>query len=204
MGRRANTKFPPMKGDAYQTPFRPVPFLIPHLKNVRSFAEPCIGEGKLVRHLSRFGLRCTFAGDIQFGQDALTCPNLPLVKYDAIITNPPWTRSVLHPMIERFASIAPTWLLFDADWAYNSEISQYIDQCSHIVAVGRIKWIDGSEHTGKDNAAWYRFHDQHSGGPRFIPRPVETDRFGFPLEAMDILNRREEQAAADEPLMVAA
>jgi hypothetical protein len=29
--------------------------------------------------------------------------------------------------------------------------------CSDIVTIGRVKWFEGSKHTGKDNHAWYRF-----------------------------------------------
>ena len=41
-----------------------VPPLIPHLRGVRTFAEPCCGDGALVRHLESYGLRCVYAGDI--------------------------------------------------------------------------------------------------------------------------------------------
>jgi hypothetical protein len=39
------------------------------------------------------------------------------------ITNPPWDRKVLHPLIEHLSSIAPTWLLFDADWMHTKQSS---------------------------------------------------------------------------------
>ena len=32
---------------------------------------------------------------------------------DAIITNPPYTREVMHRLIAHFQRIAPTWLLLD-------------------------------------------------------------------------------------------
>ena len=41
------------------------------LYGVKVFAEPCCGDGDLVRHLEAHGLRCTYAGDIRTGQDAL-------------------------------------------------------------------------------------------------------------------------------------
>jgi hypothetical protein len=44
--------------------------LISWLRGVRTFAEPCCGDGALVRHLESFGLRCAYAGDIATGQDA--------------------------------------------------------------------------------------------------------------------------------------
>lgn len=168
MGKRSN--FERRKNDAYQTPPSAVIPLIPHLRGIRTFAEPCSGEGKLIRALEASGLTCTFSGDIERGFDAINGASLEQVKFDAIITNPPWTREILHPMITRFQSIAPTWLLFDADWVHTRQAVPFIDQCSHIVSVGRVKWIEDSAFTGKDNAAWHRFHAQHVGGPRFFAR----------------------------------
>jgi hypothetical protein len=73
---------------AISTQRRPaaVPPLIPHLRGVRSFAEPCYGDGALVRHLETFGLRCVYAGDISHGQDALALDHYG--PADAIITKP--------------------------------------------------------------------------------------------------------------------
>jgi hypothetical protein len=76
---------------------------------------------------------------------------------DYIITNPPWDRKILHPMIEHFSSMRPTWLLFDADWMHTKQSTPYMDYCQKIVPVGRVKWIPDSKMTGKDNAAWYLF-----------------------------------------------
>ena len=50
----------------------------------------------------------------------------------------------------------------------------YLDQCSHIVSVGRVKWIADTPHTGKDNCAWYRFDCDHSGGPRFVGQRLQV------------------------------
>jgi hypothetical protein len=168
VGKRSD--FERRKNDAYQTPPAPVAPLIPHLRGVKTFAEPCAGQGRLIATLEGYGLTCTSYGDIETGFDALTSIALEHAKYDAIITNPPWTREILHPMILRFQSLAPTWLLFDADWVHTKQAIPFIDQCSHIVSVGRVKWIEDSAFSGKDNAAWHRFHDQHSGGPRFFAR----------------------------------
>lgn len=168
MGRRSN--FERRKNDAYQTPPAAVQPLIPFLRGIRTFAEPCCGEGKLIAELERLGLFCTFRGDIETGFDAITGAEILGSKFDAIISNPPWTREIMHPMIHRFQSIAPTWLLFDAAWAHTRQAVPFIDQCSHIVSVGRVKWIEDSKFSGKDDSAWYRFHVQHSGGPRFFAR----------------------------------
>lgn len=169
MAKRSDFQRRPM--DAYNTiDPRAVEPLIPHLHGVDTFAEPCCGDGDLVRHLEGYGLTCLKETDIKHGVDALA-------EYyggvDAIITNPPWSRDVLHPMILHFQKQAPTWLLFDADWVHTRQSAPFIDQCSHIVSVGRVRWIEGTNQTGKDNVAWYRFHSQHSGGPRFYGRAVK-------------------------------
>jgi hypothetical protein len=153
--------------DAYATPFAAVLPLMPHLRGIETFAEPCCGEGHLVAHLQSMGLHCVYEGDILRGKDALDMDNC-FYDLDAIITNPPWTREILHPMILHFQKIAPTWLLFDADWSHTRQAAPFLPQCSHIVSAGRIKWIADSKHTGKDNAAWYRFHAQHVDGPKFV------------------------------------
>ena len=165
MGKRSD--FERRKNDAYQTPPSAVKPLLQHLVGIDRFSEPCVGEGKLKSALEGCGFYCAHSGDIEAGFDAVTQMCNVEKTFDAIITNPPWTRSILHQMILVFQRIAPTWLLFDADWAHTKQAVPYLDQCSHIVSVGRVKWIDDSPHTGKDNAAWYRFHAQHTGGPRF-------------------------------------
>lgn len=170
MGKRSDFLRRPM--DQYATPYSAVPSLLPHLRGIRTFAEPCCGDGDLVRHLEGYGLECVYESDLKHGVDALNVNYFGAV--DAIITNPPWTREILHPMILHFQKQAPTWLLFDAGWIYTKQSAPFIDQCSHIVAVGRIKWIEGSKHTGKDDCAWHRFHAQHTGGPKFIGRMAEA------------------------------
>src|SRR6478672_4825201 len=92
--------------DFYRTPFAAVPPLIPHLRGIRMFAEPCAGDGALVRHLESFGLRCVYAGDIATGQDALALDTFG--DADAIITNPPYERKTMHALISHFARILPT------------------------------------------------------------------------------------------------
>ena len=68
MGKRSSFERRP--GDFYPTPRAAVLPLIPRLRGVRTFAEPCCGDGTLVRHLESFGLRCAMRATSQ-GQDAL-------------------------------------------------------------------------------------------------------------------------------------
>jgi hypothetical protein len=135
--------------------------------------EPCAGAGSLCAAMEPHGY--TFiSSDIEprhphvRSADALfaECPN----ECAQIITNPPWTRSILHPMIEHFSDMRPTWLLFDADWMHTKQAAPYLWRLRKIVSVGRVKWIPDSPHTGKDNVCWYLF-DAHSAGPtEFVGR----------------------------------
>jgi hypothetical protein len=177
--------------DSYQTPERGVLYLLPHLHGIRTFAEPCVGEGQLKTALEKHRRICTHAADIKTGTDALTDPLLETGRFDAIITNPPWTRDIMHDMIRRFMMIAPTWLLFDSNWAFNVESAPLIKHCSLIVPVGRLKWFPDSEFTGKENCAWYRFHIQHTTGPLLMPR------ISIPAERRKKAEKVEEEELAD-------
>jgi hypothetical protein len=154
--------------DFYPTPFKAVEPLLPFLRRVQRFAEPCEGKGDLVRHLEQAGLKCVYRGDMHRGKNALARDNYG--RIDAIITNPPHTRDVMHKLIWHFQYIAPTWLLIDLDWAANEHAVPYLPCCSDIVVIGRVKWIENSAHTGKENYGWYRFSALHRNGPRLHNR----------------------------------
>jgi hypothetical protein len=172
MGKRSN--FERREADFYPTPRAAVEPLIPYLRGsgIRTFAEPCAGDGALVRHLESRGLRCVYAGDIRSGQDALALDHYGAV--DAIIINPPYDtkhrRKLMHAMILHFQRIAPTWLLIDYDWSATKQAAPFLPHCSDIVPIGRVKWIEGSKHTGKDNHAWFGFDARHRVGPVFHGR----------------------------------
>jgi len=165
MGKRSN--FERRERDYYPTPATAVPPLIPHLRRhgVRTFAEPCCGGGALVNHLEGFGLRCTYAGDIATGDDALARESYGAV--DAIISNPPYARPLMHALIGHFQRIAPTWLLLEMDWAATRQAVPHLVCCSDIVVIGRLRWIAETTMTGKENFGWFRFDARHAGGPIF-------------------------------------
>ena len=166
MGKRSSA-FPRHENDFYPTPQAAVLPLIPHLRGVHSVAEPCCGDSTLVRHLESFGLRCVYAGDIVDGQDALARTSYGIS--DAIITNPPYARTMMHALISHFQSIAPTWLLLELDWASTKQAVPYLPSCSDIVAIGRLRLIAGSKHFGFENFGWFRFDARHASGPVFHP-----------------------------------
>jgi hypothetical protein len=78
---------------------------------------------------------------------------------EMFITNPPHRRDILHPLIENLSSILPTWLLIDADWMHTKQSAWYMRRCSAVASIGRVKWIEGSKATSKDNYVWMRFGD---------------------------------------------
>lgn len=179
MGKRSN--FERNARDFYPTPLAAVLPLLPHLAPATRFCEPCAGDGALIDHLTRRGHTCAAAWDIepQRGdidqQNALT---RLIGNIDCFITNPPWDRRTLHPLILHLSSQHPTWLLFDADWAHTVQAIPYLPRLRKIVAVGRVKWIADSPFTGKDNCAWHLF-DEGSGPIEFVGRAAG-------LESVDV------------------
>ena len=159
MGKRSDFERKPR--DFYPTPIEAVTPLLSHLNENFMFVEPCAGDGQLCRHLEYFGGICMWASDIEpqlegiHKNDFSEIGDNEVLESNYIITNPPWNRSLLHPMIEHFIKLRPTWLLFDADWAHTKQSAPYIKHCGEIISVGRIKWFGNM--TGKDNCAWYLF-----------------------------------------------
>lgn len=152
------TEFKRMKNDAYDTPYKAVLPLLPHLRDFHTYHEPCAGKGDLIKHL-KDNMNCWIASDIEpRGDNIQEIDALGPYEWGClVITNPPWTRKILHPMIDKFKFGEGCWLLFDADWMHTKQAIPYLRYCSKIVAVGRVKWIPDSPHIGKDNACWYFF-----------------------------------------------
>lgn len=174
MSKRSD--FPRRKNDAYLTwDARALPPLLPHLGTLRRFVEPCAGAGHLVDQLEAVGLQCVSAFDIapqrydiELG-DAMAATLPP--GADGWITNPVWTRRLLHPLIVHLASQAPTWFLLDAGWAYSQRAAHYLTRYCHLIVAGaRVKWVENSEHDATDDTAWYLFGPSAPGRPTFIPR----------------------------------
>ena len=188
MGKRSN--FERIPRDYYPTPKEAVEPLFPHLKNVKHFVEPCAGNGALIDHLEKIYLInlllenkvdkpriiCSYACDIEPQRNdidkknalSLMAEDVPVM--DCFITNPPWDREVLHPLIFHLTSIKPAWLLFDADWMHTKQSSIFQKMLKKVVSIGRIKWIEGSKNTGKDNCCWYYFDENNKDQTKFYGR----------------------------------
>jgi len=175
MSKRAEGKFERRFHDAYDTPPEAVHFLVPHLHDVLTFYEPCAGSGALTEQLVAADFTCIGASDIAPRShlidklDAFALTPTLLVGVDALITNPPYNRVLLHRLIEHLRQLRPTWMLLEADWCFTEQAASHLDYCTDIVAVGRLKFIEDSEHSGFDNYAWCKFSNQLAR-PRFHVR----------------------------------
>lgn len=163
MGKRST--YPRRPRDDYPTPIEAVWPLLPHLKVGTYFFEPCAGDGALVRYLESVGLICAGFTDIVNGDDARTVTLRSDALTECFITNPPWDRPVLHEIIDNLVKQYPTWLLLDAGWMHTKQAGPFMDRLRKIVSVGRVKWVPGSDYTGKDDCAWYLFDDNGDDRP---------------------------------------
>lgn len=161
MGKRSN--FKRRSQDAYDTPPEAVTPLLPWLPREFAYDEPCAGSLRLALALDEAtdsnALLC-LASDIEPREESVVRMDAlqykPTCSAELIITNPPWSRHLLHPMIEHFSKLRPTWLLFDADWMHTKQAAPYLLLCHKIVSVGRVSWMQNGT-SGKDNCAWYYF-----------------------------------------------
>lgn len=194
MGKRSN--FERVDKDYYRT-FDPraYPPLLRFLPRASKFIEPCAGEGDMVRALEGHGHECVYASDIEpkeatglfsstiCARDALEYTRPEDVAYNRyeIVSNPPWKRKWLHLLIDHLRQQHRTWLLFDADWAFTVQeriardhgvrtVPELMRHCSMIIAVGRLQWIEGSDHAAQDSVAWYCFDDQIHPHTQFYPK----------------------------------
>jgi len=181
MGKRSD--FDRKSKDFYVTPIEAVRPLIPHLpKGPFAYIDPCYGSGAIPCALVELLYEAVCCARF----DLYAFAALKVSKFDAtktayptmgkmFITNPPWDRSkkngeILHKIIDNLSGQKPTWLLFDSDWAFTKQSAPYMKYCVKMVAVGRVKWFEDSDHTGKDNCAWYLFDKNHTGPTEFVGR----------------------------------
>lgn len=182
MGKRSD--YIRKEKDFYETPLKAVQPLIPHLpRDGFLLIDPCAGEGKIGDHVrdlmpdAQIPYLPFEMYDDEYEMDvmqadATTCQYGTSNELTLFITNPPWSREILHPIIDNLSWQEPTWLLFDADWMHTNQASEYLRYCKKIVSVGRVKWIEGSKGVGKDNCAWYLFDRTDSSPIQEITKTI--------------------------------
>ena len=127
----------------------------------KSYASPCYGNCDLEDLLMDVAV-CRWRSDIRNTVrsskvwDAMCLSKNELERCDLIITNPPYSRDVLLPMIDHFISLKPTWLLLPADMMHNLYFGDYMRKCSKVISVGRICWFpkEGKRVASTDNYMW--------------------------------------------------
>lgn len=165
MSKLGQTNFKRNDRDFYKTPLTPIQSLIPHLPNNLSFCEPCAGAYDLVNNLTQLrpDISCNAAFDI-FPQDdriitksAADITENDIKGIDMFITNPPFKWDMFEPILTNLLLLRPTWFLIPADFMHNKRMVPYMEKCSKLVSVGRVKWFDDSKATSTDNFCWYKF-----------------------------------------------
>ena len=162
-------KFEPQPRDLWRStdPSAVVP-LIPYIRGL-SYAEPCVGEGDLVRLLEPHAT-CKWSSDIQPQEGSLQKNAVFLTKEDVkdcdvITTNPPFSWSMLQPLCDHLPTLKPTWLLLPADSMHNKYFRPYMDKCSLVLSIGRLFFhkaeesLDVKYAKGTANMCWYRLED---------------------------------------------
>ena len=141
------------------------------------FIEPCVGEGVLWSG-GIFEARWPCAGDAyDLPHDART-KRYPCQRRRDLHNERLWACSVLHEIIVNLSSQATDLALarcgLDAT-PYEQDRDPFMPRLRAIVSVGRLKWIPGSPHTGKDNVAWILFdRPDDRANIRFIGRGGAT------------------------------
>ena len=202
LGQAMGTQRPRKRNFFYPTiDPRCVAPLLAHVPAGTRFAEPGAGAGDLIHLLEAAGLVCEWGLELEPQSEglanrwpigignALSLTVRDLHGATLFISNLPWERSWLHPLIWHLAAIAPLWSLHDASWAYTQQAAPFRPILTDVVAVGRLKWFEGSKYDPADDCAWYRFDATPREGP---PPPI---RFHLPVE-------RGEAARAGQPRLL--
>lgn len=165
--------------DFYPTPMKAAIPVGPFLKDLR-YIEPCAGDGRLIEHIRMIQptASCIAAFDIE--PQAEEAVGVRIIQRDIIkegfktkiteyadcfVTNPPWINNKdsgfqLNTIIESLSSLLPTWLLMNGSFVFNKKSAPYMRMCTDVVPIGRVRWIEGSAHSGKEDCAWYRFDNR--------------------------------------------
>lgn len=196
MSKRRIDEFERSPNGFYATPQHAYAPLRRFLDVDRPYGDPCAGDGALCMHLRRDGFAVMLATDIAprspfvAEKDALTLTHDDRAAGLFWVTNPPWpeprrngepTVSILRHLL----SLRPGWFLLPADFMHNRYAAEFMERCSRVISIGRVKWIAGSDSLGLDNCCWYMF---------------ETE----PVDALIFTSNVGKDAAVLDPLLVEA
>jgi hypothetical protein len=172
---KRSAKFERRDNDFYPTPEKPVLPLLRYLEPKTRFWEPCAGDASLAAVLVKHGHSCRGMSDKApqhpaiAGINALQLGDEDVADAHCFITNPPWEVDDLHPLIDHLKWLKPTWMLLYFDWLATQQAAEYLPDATHIVPVGRVRWIPGTDNDGMDNCCWVRFVGGHDEYARFYP-----------------------------------
>lgn len=167
MTKRKPGAFPISINELYNTPPKATDVLIPHLRqeDVKTFAEPCVGEGMLKNYLETKGFKCVAEGDIATGLDARHWSRDMFKGVDIVITNTPWTHELMVEIILAQTFVVPGWFLTKSDWMLTHQSGDLMwSHCTDVVPIGRVKWFPDSDSVGFDNCCWFRMDSRKGGG----------------------------------------
>jgi hypothetical protein len=176
MGKRSPGAFLRIPQDHYATPAKAVRPLVDFIgPGPVRFIEPCCaphGGSELVRHLVVAGLTCV--GEYGLPRHDARAHTYDTVGLDCFISNPPWTRPILHDLVLNLSRQRPCWLLIDSDWLFTKQSAPFLPRLRTILAIGRVRWIEGSLYDGKDNCAWCLFDEPSAGPTIFVGRLADS------------------------------
>jgi hypothetical protein len=183
--------------DWYPTPLAATVPLFPHLKGIVNYMEPFAGDGKLVDNLSHCPtkLNCRYIFDIEPQREDVNKIDLNDITehqllgvsinlaIDAVITNPPWVNTSgsdyqLTRFCNKLCSMGkPVIMLLKSAyinnvWFWNNSAGGRTmgDMCYQVLPIGRVKWIEDSAASGKEDCSWYFFKDNNENLPKVLPR----------------------------------
>lgn len=171
MSKRDFGKFSRKERDFYPTPPEAVTPLLPYLRRdgIRTFAEPCVGNGMLRDTLVASGLLCMAEDDIRDVNrtDARTWGPEDFNGADCVITNPPWEHFIMAGIMVHLSTLIPCWFLIYWDWLSNHRAAGIVGALmTDVVPIGRVKWVPNSVSVGFDNCCWVRLSiDKEPGTP---------------------------------------
>lgn len=138
-----------------------VPALLRHIRG-RSYAEPCAGNGKLIKNLMPYA-KCVWASDVyprhhRISERCALTLSVAEIGTSLLVTNPPFNSRFLYPFIDHVIHEGfTTWLFLPMDFALRVTSAFVMPFCERIVAVGPVKFIEDSSSKGETTFAWFKF-----------------------------------------------